>query len=146
MSIFNKEGGNNFVIILVLFTYSFNIQNQIFAIVEINRMDFSAYKKIVKQITVGKKLPDAIYLHESAFEYVPDALKVLLEQFIQEYSLVNFYFNIIKFHTRDFKISLLNYSTFFEEAYPPLAQSCSIDLILKKYRISRYNNSQNPPI
>ena len=34
-------------------------------------MEFRDYKELVKIISVGKQLPDAIYVHETALDAVP---------------------------------------------------------------------------
>ena len=34
-------------------------------------MDFRGYKELVKAISIGKQLPDAVYVHASALDTVP---------------------------------------------------------------------------
>ncbi|SEH04850.1 DNA phosphorothioation-associated putative methyltransferase [Candidatus Venteria ishoeyi] len=109
-------------------------------------MDFPVYKNLIKQLVIGKKLPDAIYVHVSALEHLPEALQTLLLDTIQRLQLQQFDYQIIKFSKRDFKLSLLAYPDFFTEAFPVLHSSCTIDLMKGRYRLTSYLESKNPPI
>ena len=79
-------------------------------------MEFSEYKELVKEIDYGKDLPDAKYIHIDLLPYLHQEILGLLVNIQKELSIHDFEFNVIKLYTRDFKISLLNYPTFFEEA------------------------------
>jgi DNA phosphorothioation-associated putative methyltransferase len=109
-------------------------------------MDFAEYKKMVGQLKVGKKLPDAIYLHESAMAVVPHDLHAYLFRTIEKIGLASTPWNIIKFFKNDFKISLLYYPAFFVDSYPALHASHTIDLGKSTVRSSSYKKSENPPI
>lgn len=109
-------------------------------------MDFVEYKKNVTQIKVGKKLPTAIYVHDSALDSIPKKLLNHIANTIEELSLSNIEWNLIKFHKNDHKISLLYYPSFDEYSYPPLSQSITIDIENKSTTTSNYSNSENPPI
>jgi DNA phosphorothioation-associated putative methyltransferase len=109
-------------------------------------MEFSTYRDLIKDIECGKALPDARYVHMDMLPYLPQSILGLLVGIQKTLLLQDFEFNVLKFYTRDFKISLLHYPTFFEESYPALSKSCTIDLVRKKYRIASYENSKNPPI
>ena len=109
-------------------------------------MDFVEYKKLVDQLKIGKKLPDAIYLHESAMAAIPHDLHAFLLSAIGELELASAPWNIIKFFKKDFKISLLHYPSFFVDSYPPLHTSHTIDLEKSTVRSSSYEKSDNPPI
>jgi len=37
-------------------------------------MDAQLFAKLVKEVKIGKQLPDAIYLHKDAFEALPNTL------------------------------------------------------------------------
>ena len=41
-------------------------------------MNFPEFKKLVKEISIGKSLPDSIYVHESAIGAVPLSLAELV--------------------------------------------------------------------
>ena len=45
-------------------------------------MEFIDYKKLVQSIQVGKKLPDAIYLHQSLLKELPISLNEYLTNII----------------------------------------------------------------
>ena len=109
-------------------------------------MDFIEYKKLVGQLKIGKKLPDAIYLHESAMAAIPHDLHAYLFRIIGKLDLASAPWNIIKFFKKDFKISLLHYPSFFEDSYPALHTSHTIDLGKSTVRHSSYIKSDNPPI
>ncbi|OUL56890.1 DNA phosphorothioation-associated putative methyltransferase [Pseudoalteromonas ulvae] len=109
-------------------------------------MNFPEYKAQIKSLSVGKKLPTAIYLHQSAFnEALPDSLAQLINRVILKLS-INTPWNLIKFYKRDFKITLLHYPDFEKYAYPELKHSTTIDLIEMRYKNTDYSASNNPPI
>ena len=109
-------------------------------------MDFVEYKKLVGQLKIGKNLPNAIYLHESAMIAVPPDLLAYLFKTIENVELTSASWNIVKFSRKDFKISLLHYPSFFEDPYPALHTSHTIDLRKGTVRPSSYEKSDNPPI
>ena len=113
---------------------------------KIYNMDFVEYKNLVAQLKIGKKLPDAIYLHESAMAAIPHDLHAHLFAIIGKLELGSAPWNIIKFFKKDFKISLLHYPSFFEDSYPALHISHTIDLEKSTVRPSSYRKSDNPPI
>lgn len=109
-------------------------------------MEFAQYLQFVKQLPFGKRLPEAIYVHRCGLENFSPELLVFLQEAILKVQLKDFGFDLIKFHLREFKISLLAYPGFWEESFPELKRSCSIDLITMKCRFSSYEKSENPPI
>lgn len=109
-------------------------------------MDSQEYKKIIKQIKIGKQLPDAVYLHQSALKDLPEKLLQLLNSVIKHQKLEQEPWNIIKFFKRNFKLSLLYYPEFFEHPFPALEMSRSINLESEKCQKTQYKNSKNPPI
>jgi len=109
-------------------------------------MEFSHYQKIIRQLPFGKRLPEALYLHTCAIEHLPAELAAFLEQSLKKLQLNEIKFDLMKFHLREFKISLLLYPTFWEDPFPELKASYTIDLITMKSRFSSYENSANPPI
>jgi DNA phosphorothioation-associated putative methyltransferase len=109
-------------------------------------MDFASYKSHLKQMAFGKHLPDAKYIHVELLPKVPHHILELMVRIQNDLSIGDFEYNVVKFHAKDFKISLLNYPTFFEEPYPALTRSCTVDLVRKKYRVIDFSHSTNPPI
>ena len=47
-------------------------------------MEFIDYKKLVQSIQLGKKLPDAIYLHQSIIKELPFSLNEYLTNIINK--------------------------------------------------------------
>jgi len=109
-------------------------------------MDYKIYRKYVKNIPTGKKLPGAIYIHESVLSAIPKQLRTLLQQAAINLGLDTAAWNIIKFSTKDFRISLLHYPKFFEDSYPALHCSYTINIEQNTFRKTNYTKSQNPPI
>jgi hypothetical protein len=109
-------------------------------------MNFTQYKNCIAEITLGKSLPSAIYLHETALEEaLPQALIEFICNQIESISVTT-QWNLLKLYKRDFKIALLHYPEFDTYAYPALHQSITIDLEEKSQRTSDYSKSENPPI
>jgi len=109
-------------------------------------MEFHDYKKLVSEIKIGKSLPDSIYVHESAIRHIPPELVEIAFIFIDRFKIPDGSWNLIKFHKRDFKITLLNYPKFEDECYPSLQYSYTIDLLKNAVREANYSKSDNPPI
>lgn len=109
-------------------------------------MDFQAFQGLVKQIKVGKQLPDAVYVHESALTLVPEQLQSLLQRILKGLKVKEGSWNLVKFSKRDFRLTLLHYPDFDTYAYPALALSTTIDLSHLQVRKADYSSSDNPPI
>ena len=109
-------------------------------------MDFVSFKKLVSSIEIGKKLPDSIYIHKSAFETLPETLRLLVPKISSAVKIDDDDWNILKLYTRDYKLAFLNYPTFDTYSYPSLAQAYTVDLAKLKVRKANYSDSKNPPI
>ena len=109
-------------------------------------MNYKRYKECVKNIPNGKKLPGAIYIHESVLKVVPKQLETFLQKIIIDLELDTVDWNIIKFSTKDFRLSLLHYPKFFGDSYPALHHSYTINLEQNTFRKTNYTKSLNPPI
>lgn len=109
-------------------------------------MDFQTYQAQVNQIKFGKHLPEAIYIHQSALGLMPDALQILIRNICSALKIAEEQWNLLKLYKKDFTISLLHYPTFFDEPYPQLHRSFTIDLTKLSVREANYQNSINPPI
>ena len=109
-------------------------------------LEFRNYKSLIDEIPVGKQLPDALYIHESAIDVLPKALGRHIAKTVIDLALEDEDWNIIKFSKRDHKFTLLYYPTFFTEAYPTLECSYTIDLEKHSCRKTSYQGSDNPPI
>lgn len=109
-------------------------------------MDFPTFKSLVKEISIGKKLPDSIYVHVSALGSTPLELTDAVLKITTALEISDNAWNIVKFNKRDFKITLLNYPSFENDSYPPLHQSYTVDLQKLSLRKADYSTSENPPI
>jgi len=109
-------------------------------------MDYESYREEVKSITVGKKLPDSVYVHISALSHLPKQLAAYVLNANDQFHIKEGSWNIIKFYKKDLKISFLNYPAFEDDSYPSLYLSQLVDLQKKSIRKSDYSKSANPPI
>ncbi|GGA93410.1 DNA phosphorothioation-associated putative methyltransferase [Agarivorans gilvus] len=109
-------------------------------------MDASIFSQLVSQISVGKHLPDAIYLHKDAFSALPTALSQFIPAVAKAVNLADDEWNLVKLFKKEFRLSLLHYPEFCSDSYPALKQSLNIDLIRLSHKLTRYQESDNPPI
>jgi DNA phosphorothioation-associated putative methyltransferase len=109
-------------------------------------MDAVLYSQLVNEVKIGKKLPDAIYIPESAFDEIPTKLATLINAVGKALKVPSQDWNILKLSRNKFSMSLLGYPTFFEESYPPLKQSVTVDLERLGHKITDYSTYDNPPI
>lgn len=108
-------------------------------------MNFQKYRQLLELSSIGKVLPDAVYLHVSLMPRLPDALQDFIRNSVEEY-VGSTKWNLLKLHRRDFRISLLDYPGFDEDSYPALKSALTIDLLREKARRADYSKSNNPPI
>jgi len=109
-------------------------------------MDFIKYRDLIKKLDIGKKLPDSIYIHESAFSRLPNELALLTLSTIDQFGIKERSWNIVKFYRKDYKIAYLNYPEFENHGYPALSLSQIVNLEKQSIRKSDYSKSDNPPI
>ena len=108
-------------------------------------MNLKEYTQLVNEIQIGKRLPDAIYVHKECIEHLPDKLVIFLSAIAEKAKVTNG-FNVLKFGRRGLKVSFLNYPDFFEAPHPTLAESVSIDIAVGSVRRDDYGKRENPPI
>ena len=109
-------------------------------------MDAQLFAKLVKEINIGKQLPDALYLHKDAFSALPQTLKSFIPAVAKALSIKEEDWNLVKLFKKDFRLSLLNYPDFYQDSYPALNKSINVDLSKLSHRVTEYSNSENPPI
>jgi len=109
-------------------------------------MEFTEFQKLVKVVKFGKHLPEAIYIHQTAIALLPEKLYELVLNVTKVLKIRTNQWHLLKLYKRDFKLTLLSYPTFFEEPYPPLHRSYTVDLDKVTVRKANYNKSENPPI
>ncbi|MDR5814986.1 DNA phosphorothioation-associated putative methyltransferase [Caballeronia sp. LZ033] len=96
---------------------------------------------------IGKVVSRDIYFHVSLLEFLPDTMRHTVDEGISLTTLTaGRDFNVIRLRHSMSDMSLLDYPKFFDEAFPALFRSWSIDLDQKKYRYRSYESSINPPI
>lgn len=101
--------------------------------------------KLCQQSPIGKKLPNALYVHISAIASLSPQLQ---ECDRQARSLLpkESKFTIIKFNYEQPKISYLFYPEFDTDPHPALHQSIQVDLQTQTTQQRDYYQSPNPPI
>ncbi len=93
---------------------------------------------------VGKKLPDALYLHRSAEDQIGALLRLLAFAARQIVGEVDY--NVLKISMDGRSISFLRYDDFDQDAHPALRCSVRVYLPRAEYSIRDYSNSLNPPV
>jgi DNA phosphorothioation-associated putative methyltransferase len=84
------------------------------------------YARLVGGLVIGKRLPDAIYLHADAIASIAPPARRLVDTAAKLAGGVSW--NVVKFNTEMPKISLLWYPRFFEDGFPELASTTTVDL------------------
>ena len=106
--------------------------------------DASTVRRCCESSSVGKKLPDALYVHSSAEEQLPAVLRLLL--FAARQVVGDVEYNIVKISLDGRAISFLNYKNFEADPHPALLYSMRVYLPRAEYTIRNYSSSDNPPI
>ncbi len=96
-------------------------------------LSLSEYQFAVEDLDFGKRLPSAVYVFEESTHHLPAPLGPLVILLRNKLELGN-EFNVLKFSTRDLKISYLSYPEFYEDPHPALHRSISADLVTGKTR------------
>ena len=109
-------------------------------------MDAELFENLIKQIVVGKQLPDAIYLHKDGFSAIPDTLNGFIPAVAKALNIKEENWNLVKLFKNKFRLSLLSYPDFYTDSYPTLLKSVNVDLSKLSHRLTDYTKSENPPI
>jgi DNA phosphorothioation-associated putative methyltransferase len=94
---------------------------------------------------VGKLLPEALYVHRSAFESMDPLLRVYEgcgRAYLGEIEGAN----LIKIHRHTGKLSYLVYADFESDPHPALVRSVKLNLRTRELECLEYSASNNPPI
>lgn len=94
---------------------------------------------------VGKRLPEALYVHEGALGTLPTVLR-LYEGCARGYVGRVEGANIVKLHSKTPKISYLSYPHFDRDPHPALAFSVTVHLQTFRVEVREYLGNKNPPI
>ncbi|KZY75814.1 hypothetical protein A3755_06605 [Oleiphilus sp. HI0085] len=109
-------------------------------------MDAQSFADKVNCISIGKKLPEAIYLHKETLAEIAPELSDFVCRIATAIKLSHENWSVIKLYKKAFRLSYLDYPSFFDDAYPPLKTSLTVDLNQKSVKESNYSDSNNPPI
>jgi DNA phosphorothioation-associated putative methyltransferase len=99
-------------------------------------------------VTIGKKIFDDLYVHQSAIDELTDKhLKEILSNVLTNLNDEVFLnFNVVKINLKTKKISLLEYENFETDPFPSLITSYSLDNTTNELQKRSYWKSLNPPI
>jgi DNA phosphorothioation-associated putative methyltransferase len=98
-----------------------------------------------RRSTVGKLLPNALYVHRTALEALDPLLRVY-EGCARAYLGEIEGANLIKLHRQSGKVSYLVYPDFDADPHPALLRSIKLDLRTREIESTDYAASPNPPV
>lgn len=107
--------------------------------------EMTAVDDASKHSHLGKKLPDGLYIHESALEQLPPILRIY-EGCARGYIGRVEGANVIKLNRREPKITYLQYPDFESDPHPTLKSSLSVHLQTFRVKSREYGHFKNPPI
>lgn len=106
---------------------------------------FSTIVASCKKSNIGKRLPNALYVHSNALSKLDSVLKdyeARARKLVDNLDRAT----IVKLGIDRPKISYLYYPDFDRDPHPQLHQSIVVDLATEEVSIRQYHNSHNPPI
>lgn len=107
--------------------------------------DAQAIDDSCRRSTVGKLLPDDLYVHRSALDQLEPLLRIY-EGCARSYLGEIEGANIIKIHRRSGKVSYLVYPRFDEDPHPALLRCVRLCLRTRELQCIEYADRENPPI
>jgi DNA phosphorothioation-associated putative methyltransferase len=105
----------------------------------------AAIDKACERSSVGKLLPDDLYVHRSALDTLEPLLRVYEgcgRAYLGEVEGAN----VIKIHRRSGKLSYLVYPEFEDDPHPALLRSIRVNLRMRQIDCTDYAQSANPPV
>jgi DNA phosphorothioation-associated putative methyltransferase len=109
-------------------------------------MNAKQFNALIKTVKIGKLVGNARYLHISAFNEITPELKDFILLISNALKIPHDDWNIVKLHTQQYRLSYLNYPHFYQNSYPALHQSITVDLENKTQKVAKYSQSENVPI
>ena len=103
-----------------------------------------AIQRQCKQSSVGKKLPDSLYVHRTAEGQLPALLRLMIlaaRQIVGELE-----YHLVKIAFDGKKLSFLHYPNFEDLPHPELGYSVRVFLPTASYGIKSFSDSENPPV
>src|SRR6185312_17361123 len=107
--------------------------------------DADAIDAACKGSSIGKLLPNALYVHRSALDSLEPLLRVYEgcgRAYLGEVEGAN----VIKIHRRSGKLSYLSYPDFDTDPHPALLRCVKLSLRALQLACYDYTQSTNPPI
>jgi len=108
-------------------------------------MNSVAYSKLISELSSGKRLINAIYVHLETLQGCSRELQDFVDEVRRVFQLDAEY-NVLRFSLNEFRISFLLYPDFYERPHPELRASATVDLSTGRIRKHDYVNASNPPI
>jgi len=109
-------------------------------------MDCDGIFREIRNLPFGKSLHESKYIHRDGLATTSTGFQDFIAGLLETLNLKAFPFNLLKFSFNGYRLSLLNYPTFWTEDFPALKESCSIEVATHTTRFSSYQDSPNPPI
>ncbi len=109
-------------------------------------MNAEQFNALTKTVKIGKLVGNARYLHINAFSEISPELMNFIHLIANALKIPQDDWNIIKLHTQQYRLSYLNYPGFYQDSYPALQQSITIDLENKTQKVASYSDTENVPI
>ena len=107
--------------------------------------DQDAVDRACREATVGKLLPDALYVHHTAVEHLPPVLRVY-EGCGRQFAGAVEGLTLVKLFRRRARVSYLAYEDFDRVAHPALRSAIVADLRRLDLHFRDYTRSANPPV
>lgn len=107
--------------------------------------DSAAIDEACKRATVGKLLPDDLYIHQSAVETLDPLLRIYEgcgRAYLGEVEGAN----LVKIHRRTGKLSYIVYPKFDTDPHPALQRCVKLNLRTRQIECYDYALSENPPV
>jgi DNA phosphorothioation-associated putative methyltransferase len=107
--------------------------------------DAAAIDEACKRTTVGKLLPDDLYIHRDALDSLEPVLRIYEgcgRAYLGEVEGAN----VIKIHRRSGKLSYLVYPDFDTNPHPALLRCVRLNLRSRQIECYEYSGSANPPV
>lgn len=104
------------------------------------------YLAQLKRLEMGKRLPQALYVHETCLGSLPSPVTAAITLARQIAQVQVGAFNVVKLALARPRVSLLHYPRFFEDGFPTLGASWSVDLVERRAVHKEYTSDANPPV
>lgn len=110
------------------------------------QVDIDDYQSQIAELRFGKRVGTSIYFHQACVEGLPPALGAIVSTAETIAVSAKYSFNVFKLDTRAPVISLLDYPTFFDEAFPTLRESATFDVGTEALSRREYKSAENRPV